>query len=413
MIELGLSRISRLVNPSSLSWKAIHVAGTNGKGSVCAYLSAMLNVAGIQCGRFTSPHLIDRWDCITIHGKVIPESLFHAVEERIKDQDHQSGIGASEFELLTATAFEIFNREKVDVGVVEVGMGGRLDATNVLEDKLVTVITKIGHDHEAYLGHTLEEISLHKAGIMRPGVDCVIDGTNAPDVLKTLKDHASQVGAEVFIALPDQIGVGMNKRDRSLLDTLEHHQLSNLACAKTALDLSMKSLRPGTNKATLINAALTAHWPGRLEHLTLDGVIPRSELVLVDGAHNAQSAEVLRTHVSQQVRIKGQPVTWVLAASKGKKLQELFGTMVEDRDKVVVVKFGTVDGMPWVEPTDASEIIEALNEKKELEIHDCTMNLLDGLALAARIANGKPLVIAGSLYLVSDVHRLLRSQNAT
>ncbi|KAJ5665721.1 uncharacterized protein N7477_008169 [Penicillium maclennaniae] len=150
MIELGLSRVSSLLQQSSLTWKAIHIAGTNGKGSISAYLSHLLSNEGVRCGRFTSPHLIDRWDCITVGERVVQESLFRQIEDQVKLRDQRLGIGASEFELLTATAFEIFNHEKVEVGVIEVGMGGRLDATNILSDVLVSVIAKIGMDHQAF-----------------------------------------------------------------------------------------------------------------------------------------------------------------------------------------------------------------------------------------------------------------------
>src|SRR4051812_42901739 len=130
MIELGLGRISRLLRHTPQPWKAIHVSGTNGKGSICAYLSAMLHASGVRCGRFTSPHLIDRWDCITIDEQPVRESIFREAEALVMKRNEVEKIEASEFELLTATAFEVFYKEKVEMGVIEVGLGGRLDATN-------------------------------------------------------------------------------------------------------------------------------------------------------------------------------------------------------------------------------------------------------------------------------------------
>lgn len=196
MIELGISRIARLLQQTPLSWKAIHVAGTNGKGSISAYLSRLLAAGGIRCGRFTSPHLVDRWDCITIDEKVVQESLFRQIEASVKLRDQDLGIGASEFELLTATAFEIFNHERVEVGVVEVGMGGRRDATNVLDNVLVSVISKIGLDHQALLGDSIEQIAREKAGILKPDVPCVIDGTNSVEVLKTIQYRIRELGVD-------------------------------------------------------------------------------------------------------------------------------------------------------------------------------------------------------------------------
>ena len=183
MIDLGLARIGRLLQATPQSWRAIHVAGTNGKGSICAYLSAALRSNGLSCGRFTSPHLIDRWDCINVNGRAVSETVFRDVEKAVRQRDQAESLGATEFELLAATAFGVFQREKVEVGVVEVGLGGKLDATNALRHKVVTVIAKIGLDHQSFLGNTLEEIALQKAGIMRPGVPCVVDGSNHPSCL--------------------------------------------------------------------------------------------------------------------------------------------------------------------------------------------------------------------------------------
>jgi folylpolyglutamate synthase len=372
----------------------------------------MLTAGGIRCGRFTSPHLIDRWDCITINDKVVAQPLFRVVEEEVNARNRNLNIGASEFELLTATAFDIFTREKIEVGVVEVGMGGTLDATNILDDKLVTVITKIGFDHEAFLGHTIEEIARHKAGIMRPGIPCVIDGTNSSEVLKALETHASEVGADPVIVFPDHIPpAALNDQGSKCQRALEPHQLSNLSCAKKALDLSIKSWRSGMDASMLVDAALASKWPGRLQHLNLRTIVSRDEDVLLDGAHNAQSAEALRCYVDRELRAGGHPVTWVLASSKGKNLHELFGSLVRDGDNVITVKFGPVEGMPWVQPADGSEILTAFADKQEVHVRDSGADILSGLAWAAETAAGKPLVIAGSLYLVSDVLRLLRDRN--
>ena len=202
MIKPGLARISQLLKNTALPWKAIHVAGTNGKGSVCAYLSAMLNADNIPFGRFTSPHLIDRWDCIMINGKTVDRELFVSTEDKVEKYNKTQGIGASEFELLTATAFTLFSQEKVKIGVVEVGMGGTEDATNILQDPAVTVITKIGEDHQKFLGSTKQEITDHKAGILKPGVPCVVDSTNDQQVIARIQERASACCAGPLTCVP-------------------------------------------------------------------------------------------------------------------------------------------------------------------------------------------------------------------
>lgn len=211
MIRPGLERIALLLKGIHLPWKAVHVAGTNGKGSICAYLSALFHLTNIRCGRFTSPHLIDRWDCITVDEKPIAESIFRSVEERVKERNERHEIDASEFELLTATAFEIFAQERVEVAVIECGLGGRLDATNVIETPLVTVISKIGLDHQGLLGDTLKQIAFEKAGIIKTGATCVVDGTSNAEALAEIECIADEKGVDVKqiqeVQMPEELAL--------------------------------------------------------------------------------------------------------------------------------------------------------------------------------------------------------------
>ncbi|KAK4166616.1 putative dihydrofolate synthetase [Cladorrhinum sp. PSN259] len=400
MIDLGLARISKLIQYSPQTWKAIHVAGTNGKGSICAYLSAMLNASGSSCARFTSPHLIDRWDCIVIDGKPVSKSLFLEVEDVVKQRDKQDKIGATEFELLTATAFEIFNRQRVEFGVVEVGLGGKLDATNTLKQKSVTVIAKIGLDHQSFLGNTIGEIALQKAGIMRAGVPCVVDDTNEPSVLEVIKQHAAEVGAP--LQFPDRTEIA-----RAMSDW-EPHQVQNLACAYTAFKLAEpESERP---LSELLAAVREVSWPGRLQKLDIGRITGRSKQVLLDGAHNVQSAEVLAAYVQKHLRARGEPVTWVVAATQGKDMDGILGFLLRPGDEVVAVRFQPVDGMPWVKPADPAELLRLASEhgvQPDL-LRDAGSDVRQALVFASQAAGHMPVVIAGSLYLVSSVLRLLR-----
>ncbi|KAL6234222.1 hypothetical protein BDW75DRAFT_213057 [Aspergillus navahoensis] len=410
MIELGLSRISRLLQQTPLSWKAIHIAGTNGKGSISAYLSHLLTSEGVRCGRFTSPHLIDRWDCITIDERVVQESLFRQIEARVKLRDQTLGIGASEFELLTATAFEIFNHEQVEIGVVEVGMGGRLDATNILNNVLVSVIAKIGLDHQVFLGDTIEEIAREKAGILKPGVKCVVDGTNCPEAIGAIKDRIAELGLEATIVHPDAPDAQLP----SLLDLfrrndLQTHQQANMSCAAAAVKAVLPQVRPRLEPDALIPRLAFVEWPGRLQKLKLQPLIGRKEPVLLDGAHNAQSAEVLGEYVDRKLRLQGKTVTWVIAASHGKDIRPLFHSIIKPGDNVATTSFGPVDGMPWVKAADPIELYSCVRDIPSIgEVRSFGKDVPGALDWASTRANGGPLVIAGSLYLVSDVLRLLR-----
>lgn len=397
MIELGLSRITRLLANTPQTWQAIHVAGTNGKGSTCAYLSAMLRAANRSCARFNSPHFIDRWDCITINERPVSERLFLDAEVLVKERDRRENIGASEFELLTATAFEIFERECVEYGVIEVGMGGLLDATNVLKHKAVTVIAKIGLDHQFMLGNTIEEIALQKAGIMRKGVPCVVDASNPPSVLRVIEEYAKDVGAEViFPPAMDSL------KDSLSREGFENHQVQNIAGALEAFrralpdeDSSLERCLPVLKQTSV---------PGRLQRLDVGG-----KQVLLDGAHNVQSAEVLANYVNKHLRGGENPVTWVLAASEGKDISGILAVLLKKGDLVAAARFGPVDGMPWVAPQDPEAILAAAEECGASAFRSDAETGIGKLALDVAPGKGNPVVVAGSLYLVSDLLRYIRS----
>jgi len=421
MIELGLTRISkhissiipqssanlaigRLLKYTPQTWKAIHVAGTNGKGSICAYLSAMLNASGVRCGRFTSPHLIDRWDCIAINERTVREDVFRTAEQLVETRDNTDRIEASQFELLTATAFEVFKREKIEMGVIEVGLGGRLDATNAMENKVVTVISKIGLDHQGFLGDTIEEIALQKAGIMRPGVPCVLDNSNPPSVRNVVEEYAEKIGTEVVLS----------STQSSFLDELsvadfEPHQWQNLACAHTAFHLAYTNSKSPLHR--ILPAIQSIHWPGRLQTLDIRSVTGRSQPVLLDGAHNVQSATVLGSYVDTKLRSSTNKVTWIIGASSGKELDGILKPLLRPSDCVAAVTFGPVDGMPWVEAMPPQDILTATTAAGVPGAHqfDAGGDISSALRWAVAVAADGPVVIAGSLYLVSDILRLLRN----
>lgn len=413
MIQLGLTRIYRLLQHTSISWPAIHVAGTNGKGSVCAYASAMLKANHIKVGRFTSPHLVDRWDCITIDEKTVDEQIFHEVELSVKTINQLCNIKATEFELLTAIAFKIFCQEQVEIGVVEVGLGGKFDATNILSNPLVTVITKIGMDHQTFLGDTIEEIASQKAGIMKKNVPCVVDATNLPTVLDVFKEHAQRNEAGPTIP----VCAGFDEADHEVWkvlpkETFEPHQQTNICLAFNAVKLALRESRyPHPVFQQLLHAIPKVNLPGRLQKLSIEVLTGRKQSILLDGAHNLQSSEVLSKYVNEKLRQRGYPVTWLLAFSKGKDVQKMLASLVRPEDNLLATTFGPVDGMPWVQPTDLSQI---LHDAKILGIANqkgVSGDLLEGLRRASDLSTGGPLVIAGSLYLVSDVLRLLSSRS--
>ena len=338
-----------------------------------------------------------------MNGKTIRQSLFQDVEARVHAKIKD--INASEFEVLTATAFELFQQEKVQVGIVEVGMGGKDDATNVIQNPYATVISKIGMDHQAYLGDSIESIAHHKAGIMKHGVPCVIDDTNDQRVMDILGEAAAAKQVPLLYS-SQALNTVRGKLPRDT--TLEEHQVTNLALAYLSLDITMQALGKEYDIQKVLNAAIALPWPGRLQMVDLSHLVGRSQTVLLDGAHNVQSAEVLKSYVDRQLRSgEAYQVTWVMAFSKGKDIREILKAATRPGDRLVATQFGPVDGMPWVHPASIEDIQEAASQVG-LEV-DLSQNsdLKSTLIRAAKMGKG-PVVIAGSLYLVSDVLRLLR-----
>ncbi|KAI5861174.1 FolC bifunctional protein [Durotheca rogersii] len=402
MVNLGLTRVAALLKQTPQTWKAIHVAGTNGKGSICAYLIAMLRANQISCGRFTSPHLVEPRDCITINDDIVSESTFRHFEGLVKRRNEEQKLSASEFELLTATAFEIFESEKVEVGIIEVGLGGALDATNVLKHKSVTVISKIGLDHQSFLGSSIEEIALQKAGIMRKSVPCVVDGTNPKSVLDVLRKHASDTGSSTHFTDFESDPLGQRLRDG-----FEPHQRQNLACSHEAFRIAYPQHAASVD--VLVSAARGVTWPGRLQWLSIESITGRKANVLLDGAHNPQSAEVLSSFVAKHLRARDKPVTWVLAATQGKDVSEMFKLLLRDGDSAGAVEFGPVDQMPWVKPTDSATVLDTIRESGVVisSQFNGSTDIRSALSWASTVADEGPLVIAGSLYLC---HRMSSSQ---
>jgi dihydrofolate synthase/folylpolyglutamate synthase len=294
-MHFGLTAInellSRLGNPQN-SYKTILIAGTNGKGSTAAMTASVLCSAGYKVGLYTSPHLVDVRERIVINGKKVSHKEFNRTIAYVKDKKEQP---VTYFEFLTAVAFVYFQNQKVDISVLEVGLGGRLDATNVCQP-LVSVITNIAFDHMEYLGNTLDSIAREKAGIIKKNGVC-ITAAKQKKVLDVLKEFCQRRHAELYCLRRD-IKIkkqkddfftyrGFNRNLKNLtIPLLGEHQLSNAALALAAVELC------GKNGFTVDDTAIYAglantHWEARLE------VLQNHPLFLLDGAHNPAGVDVL------------------------------------------------------------------------------------------------------------------------
>ena len=312
-IKLGLDNIRTILaalgNPER-AYRSIHIGGTNGKGSVAAMVERGLRAAGLKTGRYTSPHLDRIEERVALDGQPVDRETFETVTGSVLEaveRLHASGtlsVPPTFFEVSTAVAFEIFKRAAVDVAVVEVGLGGRFDATNVLTPA-VTAITTIAFDHERHLGHTLKEIAFEKAGIAKRGVPMVI-GRLPREAEAEIAKVAGEAEAPIFEA-------HATKTDRTYpplqLSLPGRHQLENAAVAVAILE-RWSALVDHVPTDAIVTGLTDAEWPARLEWLKLaDGEL------LLDAAHNPAGAAALASYL-QETGSEQLPIVFAAMADK-------------------------------------------------------------------------------------------------
>lgn len=423
-IDLGLTRISKLLsiigNPHIKTFRSIHVAGTNGKGSTIAYISSILTQAHIRNGRFTTPHLLEANDSICINEIAYPRQKFEEVKNLVSSQNDTLALGCTEFELLTATAFKIFQIEKVELAIIEVGLGGRLDATNVLvppdaphdvsQGGVITGgITKIGLDHEKLLGNSIGAIAKEKAGIIKKGMLVVVDGTNEGVVLEAVRLKAKEVNATVIV---------VNSSEVPRIEELNHisplqgcYQIQNLALALLIVrllrdDFGYDKLSPEAIKSGVERTS----WPGRLQTVfdETSGIT-----ALIDGAHNENAAIELGKNLhSYRSSEDAGGIIFIVALSRGKSLANLLKHVTRrDNDTVFAATFSKPEDMPWVDCYLENEIADmALPYVNDIR----HMNLASVPEMFRRLqdlrkgGDNRPIVFCGSLYLCSDILRWIR-----
>ncbi|CAK9107397.1 Probable dihydrofolate synthetase (DHFS) [Durusdinium trenchii] len=386
-IDPGVGRVKealrRLGQPEvDLRGRCLHVAGTNGKGSVCAMLFAVCRHAGFRVGMFTSPHLLEPLDAIQMaeEGEETPvqPETWKLLEEEVKKLcGHATPeISLTIFELQVVTSLLLFARHQVDVAIIEVGMGGLEDATNVLLEPAACCITSIALDHEKFLGPTHEDIAKHKAGIFQRGRPAYVakDGMSE-SVQRVIAEVAERVGALLFWVAPAEVvgepphGRGRGHQtlqvpgfDPVQVPLLGNYQRSNAALALAMLvelratKLPLRSCAKILDDHQLDNSIILegmakTRWPGRLDWIHLDG-----RPVLLDGAHNPHAAAELARYVDQTVRPKA--VLWVVALSFGKDAKGILQELLREEDSLLAVTFPAVEAMPWVKPQAPEELVE-------------------------------------------------------
>ncbi|ESA34359.1 bifunctional protein [Leptolyngbya sp. Heron Island J] len=393
-VNLGLSRIETLLgclgNPQDRV-PIVHVAGTNGKGSVCAYVASVLTAAGYRVGRYTSPHLLTWNERICINQQPITdEALWHHLRTVAAAIDPNSET-PTQFEVFTAAAWSYFAAEAVDIAVIEVGLGGRLDATNVCSDPLVTAVVSLSREHWQRLGPTLTHIAREKAGILKSGRPVVM-GPLPMEADGVVRQRALELGCPLYEVTPAQITA--SGQWRSGLDEvidyesglLGEHQRVNSGIAIAILQLLQKQGWQISTVAIQKGMAATG-WPGRLQWLTWQG-----QQLLIDGAHNPAAAQMLRRYVDSLP----QPVTWLMGMLATKDHQDIFEALLHPGDTLHIVP---VPGHQTAEPTDLAQLAQEVCP----ELAGCYTHDTFGVGLTAfEEADGKTKVLCGSLYLIGD-----------
>lgn len=382
---------------------AIHVAGTNGKGSTTTFCTAVLSAHGLKTARFTSPHLSSVRERIEIDGAMISESSFCTFESQIAQVASRMSEPPTFFERIAAMAFMAAAEAEVDVLVLEVGLGGRLDATNIITPN-VAVITPIAKDHQRFLGESLEEIAGEKAGIIK-GRHPVVIGRQKPVVKAVLRECIQTRGASPLWA-DDDISIGSSREGQLhlelpgvlgassfLLPLRGSHQVENAALAISAAGVFLRDRGIVLDRDASQDGLSSVRWPGRYETLR------ESPLMLIDGAHNPHAAQALREVLNRDGRMDEEKALLVVGATKGHRCDEFMQSLAWRGAEVIVTEPDNPRALP------ASELARAV---RKAHARECQILPLNKVLELVSSDSKRQILVTGSLYLVGSVrHRLM------
>lgn len=393
VINLGLGRITLLLeklNNPHKGLKYIHIAGTNAKGSVCAFLESALIHSGLKTGKYTSPNLIRVNERVMVNGEPIPDDVMNEylkiVETASDSVEKELGEYPSQFEIWTAMAFLYFKEQKCDIVILETGLGGRFDATNVIEENCLSVITKIALDHTEYLGDTLDKIAFEKCGIIKKN-SIVVSATQDIKALEVIKSRAKEENCELIVApQPKEIETKeiYEKYNDIFLSLGGVHQLENASIAECAL----KAL--GIEEGSIKYGLSHAKHPARFE------LLGKNPYVVFDGGHNPNGIEALKKGL---IRYFGdEKKTFICAFMKDKDIEESLEILKDITEEILFVS---------VKNNERSAKEEQLLEiSDKLHIKATYFNdIKDAYSFA--LNKNKTVVICGSLYLYKDVAEIM------
>lgn len=380
--------LERLGNPHKKIPPVVHIAGTNGKGSTLAFLRAMLEAANYKVHVYTSPHLLTFNERIRLAGKLIDDEELIELHDVVSKAN--AGVALTFFEFTTALAFLAFARHPADIMLLETGMGGRLDCTNVIEKPLVTAITKISHDHMEFLGNTLEDIADEKAGIMKQNVPCVIGAQmDTQAVMPVFESRSRALNAPLIIAgksLP---------RDYPAPSLVGAHQIENAATALAIIEQLPFPVSDAHKRKGLIHA----DWPARMQrirHGSCAALLPPDWELWFDAAHNDSGALALGAQLKTWKRQNpGTPIHLIVGLAADKDTDAFFGPLSGLYDTLTLVDLPRAR-----RPQSATQLQTKLSSQKT----NCADTLMRGISTVTQESSKKGLIcVAGSLYLYLEM----------
>lgn len=403
MIKLGLEATGKsLLKISNQSQPIVHIAGTNGKGSTSAFIDGLLRSLDYKVGRFNSPHLVEEFDSLIIQGKPINSTVYYNLVRQLETQDDNYK-KLTNFEKLTVSAFNLFSQQDIDVGIIEVGMGGLLDATNAFSRESrdsIAVITPIALDHISWLGDNIVDITKQKIGIITSKTKAAIVAPQIHhQVISLIKERCEELKVPVYFN--DRPSELVNPLNGDTINTqlrmAGKHQIDN---ASTAL-LAVHALQKHCEHFKSIDLSETKKISNTLNQVSFHGRSDRDVLpgMIVDGAHNPAAMQLLRDTLSED-----QAYTFILGFSQDKDVDDMLRILIRARDTVIFVPFSSIPSMPWVKNMNTITLkakTEELFKSVDVKVSN---NLPEALELAGK--SEKKVVITGSLYLIADVYRL-------
>lgn len=411
-MRLGLDNIKKLLellgDPQN-NLKIIHVAGTNGKGSTCSFISSILKESGYKVGLYTSPFLETFTERIRVNGENISEEevgkIVSLIKEKIEMMVSEGYSYPTEFEIVTAMAFYYYNQEKVDFVALEVGLGGRYDATNVIDKPVVSAITSISLDHTGILGDTLGKIAFEKGGIIKEDCPTIVypQQEEASEVIKNIcaekkskyiecdfkniEIKSSNINSQIYNCNIN----GKELRDLEI-KLIGAHQIKNSIVALNVIEYLNSIKITNISEENIRKGLLETKWPGRIEKIS------ENPMFIIDGAHNEEGAKSLANSIDKYFENKNKIL--VIGMLEDKDIESVLDLLIPKFNKVITT---TPDNPRAIDANKLKEKIERYN----IEV-TCEPNIKEAVDYALKISNKDDVIIsAGSLYMIGNVRTII------